>query len=270
MATNSSVPPGAPTIAFESFGVRIGVSADDTEVGTQVAELIPPHSEQWASDAVDHHFSVISDEGATVTVRYDVRDGVPADDFETASWVAYRHDLPFALALLEDHLHSCIALYAPDRIFIQAGAVGYMDRMIVTPGPAISGKSTLVAALVRAGATYYSDRFAVLDKGARVHPYLTSNQDGVAGEEPLPVGAIVLTSYRPGAEWQPRPLSPGQGALALMERTEPAHDRQEESMRFIRRVFDADPFVIESDRDEADLLASRLLTDLEKQFSASS
>ena len=32
---------------------------------------------------------------------------------------------------------------------------------------------------------------------------------GVAGEEPLPVGAVVVTSYRPGAAWRPQRLSPG-------------------------------------------------------------
>ena len=40
-------------------------------------------------------------------------------------------------------------------------------------------------------------------------------------------------------------------------------------MRVIRRVFDADPLVIESDRDEAEPLASSLLAELERQFSAS-
>ena len=109
------------------------------------------------------------------------------------------------------------------------------------PGAALTGKSTLVAALIRAGATYYSDQFAVLDEQGRVHPYATplalpafpapvrppadhdGDQRGLAGEEPLPVGAIVLTSYRPGAEWRPRRLSRGEGALALMSQTVPAH-----------------------------------------------
>jgi len=38
-------------------------------------------------------------------------------------------------------------------------------------------------------------------------------------------------------------------------------------MRVIRRVFDADPLVIESDRDEAEPLASSLLAELEQRFS---
>ena len=39
------------------------------------------------------------------------------------------------------------------------------------PAPSFGGKTTLVAALVRAGAIYYSDEFAVLDEQGFVHPY---------------------------------------------------------------------------------------------------
>ena len=35
----------------------------------------------------------------------------------------------------------------------------------------MTGKTTLVKALVEAGATYYSDEFAVLDKEGQVQPY---------------------------------------------------------------------------------------------------
>src|ERR671929_229610 len=52
-----------------------------------------------------------------------------------------------------------------------AGVVGWQGRAILIPGRSFSGKSTLVAALVRAGATYYSDEFAVLDERGRVHPF---------------------------------------------------------------------------------------------------
>jgi hypothetical protein len=272
-------------IAFESFGVRIGVRADDDRVWARLAGLVPPHSRRCDANAIEHHFSVTSDDGAKFTVRYDIRDGIPARVMDAVSYIATDVDLPLALGLLDDYMRSCVGLRAPNRIFIHAGAVGYLDRMIVMPGAALTGKSTLVAALIRAGATYYSDEFAVLDEQGRVHPYATplrppglpgagqdpadhdGDQRGLAGEEPLPVGAIVLTSYRPGAEWRPRRLSRGEGALALMSLTVPAHDRQEESMRVIRRVFDADPLVIESERDEAEPLASSLLAELERQFS---
>jgi hypothetical protein len=272
-------------IAFESFGVRIGVRASDARVWERLAELLPPHSRPCGADAIEHRFSVTRarHDSHSFTVRYDIRDGVPARLIESASWVCDEVDLSLALGLLGDHVHETVAYRAPERIFIHAGAVGYRDRAVIMPGEALTGKSSLVAALVRAGAAYYSDRFAVLDDRGRVHPYRTQlhfpgsdrapagdhgDQGLLVGEEPLRVGAIVMTSYRPGAEWRPRGLSQGESVLALMSQTVPAEDRPEDSMRVIRRVLDADPLVIESDRDEADALASSLLRELDHHVTA--
>ena len=52
-----------------------------------------------------------------------------------------------------------------------AGVVGWRGRAIVIPGRSHAGKSTLVAELVRRGAVYYCDEFAVLHETGRVHPY---------------------------------------------------------------------------------------------------
>src|SRR2546430_2563312 len=83
------------------------------------------------------------------------------------------------------------------------------------------------AALVRAGATYYSDEYAVLDRAGRVHPFArpiglregaTGRQrkisveslDGVSGAKALHVGLVVLSEYREGARFRPRRLTEGQ------------------------------------------------------------
>jgi uridine kinase len=41
---------------------------------------------------------------------------------------------------------------------------------IAIPGRSFSGKTSLVTALVRAGAVYYSDEFAVIDRDGLVRP----------------------------------------------------------------------------------------------------
>ena len=64
-----------------------------------------------------------------------------------------------------------IALHAPNHVFVHAGVVGVEDRAIVLPGRSFAGKTTLVAALVKAGAEYWSDEYAVLDADGLVHPY---------------------------------------------------------------------------------------------------
>jgi hypothetical protein len=271
-------------IAFECFGVRIGVSTNDPRVRSQLRDLVPPHTQPCEAAAVEQHFSVATEDGGAFTVRCDVRDGVPARDLDVPSYIATDVDLSLALGLLEDQLHSMVAYRAVDRIFINAGAVGFRGRMIVMPAAGLTGKSTLVAALVRAGATYYSDRYAVLDEEGRVHPYATPlrlddpggagiSGDGrapaVPGEEPLPLGAVVMTGYHPGAEWQPRQLSAGESVLALMSQTVPGQDRPESSMQAIRRALEAEPVVLSSERDEAEPVARALLAGMDRQFPAS-
>ena len=63
-----------------------------------------------------------------------------------------------------------VAAALPDRVAVHAGVVAFAGRAVVIPGPSHSGKSTLVQALVEAGATYLSDEFALLDEAGRVWP----------------------------------------------------------------------------------------------------
>ncbi len=64
--------------------------------------------------------------------------------------------------MLDAHLRARIALYAHDVVFVHAGVAVAEGKAIVIPAPTFSGKSALVAALVAAGAEYFSDEFAVL------------------------------------------------------------------------------------------------------------
>src|SRR4029079_7212295 len=123
------------------------------------------------------------------------------------------------------------------RIFVHAGVVGWNGRAIVMPGRSYSGKSTLVAELVRQGATYYSDEFAVLDSRGRVHPWARQlairencaagkgNRSpveafgGKAGKRPLPIALVIAFLYQRGAGCRLAQLSPGGGVMALLEHT---------------------------------------------------
>ena len=139
-----------------------------------------------------------------------------------------------------DRFRSVLALHvaeaSPIRTFVHAGVVGWGGQAILIPGRSFSGKTTLVGELVRAGATYYSDEFAVLDRRGMVYPYAQPLQiresgshrqtqhpvetlGGTAGTQPLPVGMVVVSQYKPGAQWRPRPLSPGIGLLKLLDNT---------------------------------------------------
>ena len=72
---------------------------------------------------------------------------------------------------------------------------------------------------------------------------------------------IVITTSRPGAEWKPKRLSAGAGAMALLANAVPAQERPEEVMQTISRAA-KDVVVIEGDRGEAAEVAPLLLREL--------
>ena len=76
-----------------------------------------------------------------------------------------------AIDALESDVQLFVAETAPHRVFVHAGVVAFGDKAIVIPGRSFAGKTSLVAALVKAGAIYYSDEYAVLDERGRVHKY---------------------------------------------------------------------------------------------------
>jgi hypothetical protein len=260
------IPDGTHEVSFEAFGVRIAVHATNSELLERAHLLLPPGWKPTESSEVQQRFALLTE---------------PAGTYEFVREGKVHHKgigLELALAMLDTELRLYIARKAPDAIFIHAGVVGYHGRTIVLPGMSFSGKTTLVAALVREGAVYYSDEFAVIDENGFVRPYakpLSLRDDnwiqvehpveslgGVAGEEPLRIGAIVVTSYRPHAEWQPRRLSPGEGAMALLANAVPARERPAEVMRAISRSAGG-AMVIQSERGEAEAIAPLLLAELD-------
>ena len=88
-----------------------------------------------------------------------------------AELIAEASSLAEAGRALEEHAERVVAERAPDQLFVHAGVVGWDGRAIVIPGASFAGKTTLVQAWLEAGATYYSDEFAVLDREGRVHPF---------------------------------------------------------------------------------------------------
>ncbi len=154
---------------------------------------------------------------------------------------------------LESDLRLYIAEHARRRVFVHAAVVGWRGAAIIIPGRSFSGKSTLVAELVRAGATYYSDEYAVFDYRGRVHPYwkpLSIRESGDTGwrkhpiemlggrfgRRPLPVGLILVCRYRQGAQWRPRSISAGEGALALLANTVSARRQPEAALSALGRA----------------------------------
>jgi hypothetical protein len=252
--------------SFDAYGVKLAVAASNAELLEQTKAVLPPGWSPCDPSLANRRFAVRLEPTGTYAFE---RDGQLANDGLT---------LELVLGLLDTELRLHVARKAPNVIFIHAGVVAHRGRTIVLPGYSFSGKTTLVAALVRAGATYFSDEFAVLDESGFVHPYTKTlsvrdaNQvqvehsvdsfGGVAGEEALPVSAIVVTSYQPGAEWRPESVSAADGAMALLANAVPARERPTEVMRVVSRTAER-AVVLKSARGEADEIAPRLLAELD-------
>ena len=124
------------------------------------------------------------------------------------------------LEAFESELQIFVAEYSPRRVFVHAGVVAWRERALIFPGRSFQGKSTLVSALIQAGAIYYSDEYAVFDSAGRVFPYprdLSLRQkigenrrisagalNAKIGKKPIPVGAIFVCRFEPNAMWNPR------------------------------------------------------------------
>jgi hypothetical protein len=198
------------------------------------------------------------------------------------------------LTTFEQHAELLTAFRAQDCLFVHAGVVGWQGRAdlqrqaglqrqaIVIPGRSMTGKTTLVKALLEAGAVYYSDEFAMLDKEGLVHPYPLplslrdkNGQPGPkisaeslaaeTGVEPLPVGLVVVTEYQAEATWRPRKLTPGQALLALMDNAVAARREPAYSMPILKQAV-ANVVALKSKRGEAKKIAPVLLARLEKSL----
>src|SRR5256886_3858230 len=213
----------AAGFSIRSYGVRIGVRSNDPTALARVLELLPGEWEKTDMPVVDRLYSIlIGGAGARANVRrFSLLYG---DHLRLARAI----DLDRMLEILESDLRLFVAEFARHRVFVHAGVVGWKGNAIVIPGRSFTGKSTLVAEFVRAGATYYSDEYAVFDSRGRVHPFLkpleirdqgdsrqsrieVTQLGGRAGTKPLPVGLVLMTQFREGVRWKPRKLSPGKG-----------------------------------------------------------
>lgn len=251
--------------AFESYGVRLAVESDDAKLLTSVMSVLPPGSKPCARESVTGHFRLRTDDDLGYVISSEGEADIPCRDLE------------LAISTVQMQIRWHVALHARNYVFIHAGVVVHGGRALLLPGHSFTGKTTLVAALVRAGASYYSDEYAVLDEKGQVNPYphplsirdrngrarprTVESIGGSSGDGPAPVGLIAITAYVPGTEWEPDLRSVGQGVVALMEHAVPVLERPDQTLAALRAALTG-ARVLEGPRGEAEPVAAALLEEL--------
>jgi hypothetical protein len=238
----------AAGVSLTSYGVRVGIRVNDPRVLTRLSDYLPPGATPTQSPLSERLYSLVS---AGKSRQSNIRRLNLL--YRNSERVARTEDFEQILESLRADLQLYVAETAKRRIFVHAGVVGWKGRAVVIPGRSFSGKSTLVAEMIRAGAIYYSDEYAVLDSRGRVHPYsrpLSIRENGsveqrqlpaeafggTCGVESLPVGLIIVTQYQLGATWRPRRLSPGRGVLALLANTVSARRQPQKALGTLQKV----------------------------------
>ncbi len=257
-------------IEFVAFGVEVDIvvrhrcSAGHCgfpELCEAVGAMLPPGAEPRPEPGPTKATVFVECHGDEVAV------------IDTGGARASFDDVALGLHAVDQAIRSVVAVEAPGLVFIHAGVVAVGHRAIVLPGPSMSGKTTLIAELVRAGAMYLSDEYAVLDETGLVHPFArrlsvreaTGRREvpvdelgGSAATTALPVSLVVEIEFREAGEWRVEPGDQAACARALIGNAVAAQARSAEVLAVAAKTARSARFV-HGVRGDASTSASSLL-----------
>lgn len=262
---------------LESYGVRIRFEVENKEIESltrQIARRALVNRLRFSesgSEKVNHWFKVYSASGGLI---FEDETG-PSSVFS---------DLSNFEANLNSMIRVHVGAMAKNWVFVHCGVVAWNGKAILIPGHSRQGKTTLVAELVRAGAAYYSDEFAVLDADGLVHPFerdlsvrindeketiavLSLSLGAVSGEQPVPAGMVILTAYTLGGHWEPERVSLGEGILETVPNVLPVRSNTEFSLKVLNTAFSR-AIIVKSERGEARELAPQILLYFEETLNS--
>lgn len=259
-------------ISFQSYGVKIGLRAESnilvSEIKNELSKINPSGYEIIDDSQVEHLFEILPEKNQSIEI---IKDGELLTKWEPKKGI-----LPY----LQSQIRLTVAEFAESKVFLHAGAVGWKQRAILLPARSFSGKSALVAELVKRGALYYSDDYAVLDRKGLLHPFhrqlslrgfankyeqvdfSVESLGGKAGAEPIPIGMVLITKYREGKKnsknWKPKILTGGQGMMEMLSHTIPIRYNPKFSLEVLNKV-SKHAIICKSQRGEAAEFADLLL-----------
>lgn len=255
---------------FESYGVRVTIKASDAalldEARRRAEKALVGNVLRVEPAGAEHSFGIFSDARGTLHL---LKNG---EEFSSDT------NLERFFKFFDSILRIQVAEYTVGWVFIHAGVVAFNGRAIIVPGDSFSGKTTLVHELVKAGAEYYSDEYAVLDDAGRVSAFprdlsvryteagSIADRDvsigsfgGITGSTQVPVGLVVLTRFVDGSIWEPETLTVGEGILETIPHTISRVQNAARSLKVLNTAF-SDAIILKSLRGDAAKLAPTLLS----------
>lgn len=249
-----------------AFGVTFDVVAPASVLSRLVPRLprepadFPPMAETPRPDAAWRTYEVRHTDGGW---RLDV----------AGHTIVAGDSLDATLARLRGDAEVWTAIASPHALFVHAGAVSMNGRALLLPGASGVGKTTLVQALLHAGASYLSDDYAVLDIEGRVWSYAkplavrTPNGRRTIGAAalgapiahgPCVAALVVETHYRAGATMALAAHGRAAGLLALLRNAPGARIAARRRLDVLARALHRAE-VLAGPRGDADAAAVTLL-----------
>jgi hypothetical protein len=210
--------------AVTAFGCNVRVEAGCGDAYTVLDRFVFPSLPRVENAGVKPDIVVRI---ATVGAQFQLS----ADDRNIASARDAISLVPALVNVLDDAVIERLTSFRA----VHAGAVAWNGRAMLLPGATHAGKSTLVAELLRRGATYFSDEYALIDPEGRVHPYprplllrngqpqqvpaLAADLNAPVGASPAPVAWILSLDYHPAGAWAVAATSQSEALLNLLRNT---------------------------------------------------
>jgi len=233
-------------LTLESFGVRVRIASNSASGLKKLFEI--------AKTAVGGKYKLLDGATAEHTLTHIRKKNSSDDLYKDGELIAGERIRDSVLRQFPTELRITVAEFARRRVFVHAGAVSWKGKGIILPAKSFQGKSTLTAELVKLGAKYFSDEYAVLDVRGRIHPFpkplslrgiideLTQldheveELGGSAARRPVPVRLVVLTEYKPSGKWDPKILPTGQSVFEIMRHAVPTRRYPEFTLSVLNLV----------------------------------
>jgi hypothetical protein len=253
---------------IESFGVKIAFSTNSGEaleaVKKAVAVYLPNCFREIEETPTEHKFLFVWNKTGRDTL------------YKNGEMLFRREKRDSSVDSAASRIRLTVAEFAVGRVFIHAGVIAWKNKAVVMPGRSFRGKTALTLALIKRGAVYYSDEYAILDAEGFLHPfpkmlsvrgeideykqidYPVEKFGGRAGTEKIRVRMVLLCEYKKKAQWKPQFLSPAQGVIETINHTVPIRQNPRFTLQVLKKIAGESVFV-QSKRGDVSKSADSIL-----------